>query len=140
MRTYDHLFASRPHSTVGDIVSNGSTNMALAPYDDYWQQTKKLVTTHLLATRKVCSNRVAREKEVRLFRARLHNSGRGNQMYWEQLEIHCKLLGGFNLSDYFPILARLDMVTAKAMKLKRTWDDLLDGLINKHALEQDAEG
>ncbi|KAI5015611.1 hypothetical protein ZWY2020_057001 [Hordeum vulgare] len=60
-------------------------------------------------------------------------------MYWEQLEIHCKLLGGFNLSDYFPILARLDMVTAKAMKLKRTWDDLPDASSTSTPLEQDVK-
>ncbi|KAF7054951.1 hypothetical protein CFC21_062533 [Triticum aestivum] len=167
LRTHDHLFASRPHSAVGDILSNGSTNVALAPYGDYWRRTKKLVTTHLLAARKVRSNRAAREQEVRLVLARLRaaaadtartavdvselfiyfandvvcqavlgrlprEAGR-NQMFRELLEIHCKLLGGFNLPDYFPILARLDMVTAKAVKLKRRWDDVLDDLIDKHA-------
>nr|XP_040243309.1 indole-2-monooxygenase-like [Aegilops tauschii subsp. strangulata] len=120
LRTHDHLFASRPHSAVGDILSNGSTNVALAPYGDYWRRTKKLVTTHLLAARKAVLGRLPRE------------AGR-NQMFRELLEIHCKLLGGFNLPDYFPILARLDMVTAKAVKLKRRWDDVLDDLIDKHA-------
>ncbi|KAI4993291.1 hypothetical protein ZWY2020_007604 [Hordeum vulgare] len=139
--------------------------MALAPYRDYWRQTKMLVTTHLLVARKVRFNHVAREHEVWLVLARLgvaaavlHTSvdvgdffihftndvvcqvvlgrlpreaGR-NQMFRELLEIHSKLLSRFNLPDYFLILARLDMMTSKAVKLKRRWDDLLDGLIDKH--------
>ncbi|KAI4993294.1 hypothetical protein ZWY2020_007607 [Hordeum vulgare] len=136
----------------------GSNNVALAPYGDYWTQTKKLVTTHLLVARKVRSNHAAREQEVRLVLARLRAAaavphtlvdvsdifmhftndvvcqvmlgrlprevGR-NQIFRELLKIHSKLLRGFNLSDYFPILARLDMVIARAVKLKKRWDDPL---------------
>ena len=35
-----------------------------------------------------------------------------------------ELLGGFNLDEYFPSLAA---------KHRKRWDDLLDGLIDKHA-------
>lgn len=71
LRTYDHLFASRPHSPVGDILFSGSTNIAFAPYGDYWRQLRKIVTTHLLSARKVRSNRAARETELRLVLARV---------------------------------------------------------------------
>uniref|UniRef100_A0A3B6U2J7 P450 n=2 Tax=Triticum aestivum TaxID=4565 RepID=A0A3B6U2J7_WHEAT len=71
LRTYDHLFASRPHSPVGDILFSGSTNIAFAPYGDYWRQLRKIVTTHLLGARKVRSNRAARETELRLVLARV---------------------------------------------------------------------
>lgn len=165
LRTYDHLFASRPHSPVGHILFNGSTNVAFAPYGDYWRQTRKIVTTHLLTARKVRSNCAARETEVRLVLARLRDAtaasaavdvselfsyfandvlcqavlgrlpreaGR-NKMFRGLLEINSKLLGGFNLQDFFPSLARLDMVSRAAVDQKKRWDDLLDDLIDRHA-------
>ncbi|VAH00768.1 unnamed protein product [Triticum turgidum subsp. durum] len=120
LRTYDHLFASRPHSPVGDILFSGSTNIAFAPYGDYWRQLRKIVTTHLLSARKAVLGRLPRE------------AGR-NKMFRELLEINSKLLGGFILTDFFPSLARLDMASGKAVKQKKIWDDLLDDLIDKHA-------
>jgi hypothetical protein len=165
LRTHDHHFASRPHSAVANILFNGSTDVAFAPYGDYWRQTRKVVTTHLLTSRKVRSNRAAREQEVRLVLARVRaaaaalmavdlsevfsffandivcqavvgrfprEEGR-NKLFREMLETNAKLLGGFNLDDYFPSLARLNLVSAKAVKHKKRWDDLLDDLIDKHA-------
>ncbi|XP_020188830.1 indole-2-monooxygenase [Aegilops tauschii subsp. strangulata] len=165
LRTYDHLFASRPHSPVGDILFSGSTNIAFAPYGDYWRQLRKIVTTHLLSARKVRANRAAREMELRLVLDRVkaataassavdvsevfsyfandvicqavlgrlpREAGR-NKMFRELLEINSKLLGGFILTDFFPSLARLDLVSRKAVNQKKTWDDLLDDLIDKHA-------
>uniref|UniRef100_K3ZMG0 Uncharacterized protein n=1 Tax=Setaria italica TaxID=4555 RepID=K3ZMG0_SETIT len=55
-----------------------------------------------------------------------------NQLFRELLETNTKLLGGFNLDDYFPSLARFDLVSAKAVKHMKRWDDLLDSLIDKH--------
>ncbi|KAF6993051.1 hypothetical protein CFC21_009992 [Triticum aestivum] len=165
LRTYDHLFASRPHSPVGDILFSGSTNIAFAPYGDYWRQLRKIVTTHLLSARKVRANRAAREMELRLVLDRVkaataassavdvsevfsyfandvicqavlgrlpREAGR-NKMFRELLEINSKLLGGFILTDFFPSLARLDLVSRKAVNQKKIWDDLLDDLIDKHA-------
>ncbi|KAE8794256.1 Cytochrome P450 71C1 [Hordeum vulgare] len=47
------------------------------------------------------------------------------------------LIGGFNLEDYFLKLARLDvvrrMVCARAERIKKKWDDLLDEIIDDHA-------
>jgi hypothetical protein len=150
---------------VANILFNGSTDVAFAPYGDYWRQTRKVVTTHLLTSRKVRSNRAAREQEVRLVLARVRaaaaalmavdlsevfsffandivcqavvgrfprEEGR-NKLFREMLETNAKLLGGFNLDDYFPSLARLNLVSAKAVKHKKRWDDLLDDLIDKHA-------
>uniref|UniRef100_A0ACD6A312 Uncharacterized protein n=1 Tax=Avena sativa TaxID=4498 RepID=A0ACD6A312_AVESA len=45
-----------------------------------------------------------------------------------------RLLGGFNLEEYFPALSRIGMlkraVCAKAERVKNRWDDLLDKLID----------
>ncbi|PAN42279.1 hypothetical protein PAHAL_8G166600 [Panicum hallii] len=169
LRTHDHVFASRPHSAVGDILFYGNTNVAFAPYGDYWRRTRKIAAIHLLTTSKVRSFRPAREHEVRLVLARMRDAAAAstavdlsevlsnysndvvcqavlgrlpreegrNKLFRELFKTNSKLLSGFNLDDYFPSLARLDMVRrvvcAKAVKQKKRWDELLDDLIDKHA-------
>jgi hypothetical protein len=64
LRTHDHVFASRPHSLVAEIVLYGPSDVGFALYGDYWRQARKLVTTHLLSVKKVQSLRLAREEEV----------------------------------------------------------------------------
>ncbi|KAE8808896.1 Cytochrome P450 71C2 [Hordeum vulgare] len=66
LRTHDHVFASRPPSIVADVLLSGPSDVALAPYGEYWRQARKLVTTHLLSTRKVRALQGGREEEVRL--------------------------------------------------------------------------
>jgi len=64
LRTHDQSLASRPSSIFGDILGYGPSDVGLAPYGNAWRQAKKLVTTHLLSTKKVQSYRAAREEEV----------------------------------------------------------------------------
>ncbi|CAL5068701.1 unnamed protein product [Urochloa decumbens] len=64
MRAHDHVFASRPHSLVAEVVLYGPSDVGFAPYGEYWRQAKKLVITHLLSVKKVQSFRHAREEEV----------------------------------------------------------------------------
>lgn len=46
------------------------------------------------------------------------------------------LLGGFDIEEYFPVLARVGLVgkmmCLKAERLKKRWDELLEELINDH--------
>jgi hypothetical protein len=55
-----------------------------------------------------------------------------NKRSREMRETNAKLLGGFNLDDYLT-MARLNLVSAKAVKHKKRWDELLDAPIDKHA-------
>jgi hypothetical protein len=168
LRTHDHVFASRAHSPVTDILFYGSTDVAFCPYGDHWRQVKKISTMHLLTARKVRSYRQAREHEVRLVVGKLRDAVGGaavdmsdllnaftndivchavsgksfrkqghNKLFRELVEANSSLIGGFNLEDHFPALVKLDiikrMVCAKARRVKRMWDDLLDSLIDEHA-------
>jgi hypothetical protein len=60
-----------------------------------------------------------------------------NRLFRELAEANSSLIGGFNLEDYFPGLVKLDMVKrmvcAKAQKVNKRWDELLDKLIDDHA-------
>ncbi|KAL6857086.1 hypothetical protein ACP4OV_018468 [Aristida adscensionis] len=74
MRTHDHVFASRPPSTVTDGLVYGSSDIGFSPYGEHWRQLRKLVTTHLLTVKKVQSYRLARKEEVRLLMNKLHEA------------------------------------------------------------------
>ncbi|CAL5008732.1 unnamed protein product [Urochloa decumbens] len=59
-----------------------------------------------------------------------------NALFRELTEANSTLLGGFNLDDYFPALAKLGvvrrMLCAEAHKVNKRWDELLDRLIDAH--------
>ncbi|VAI52810.1 unnamed protein product [Triticum turgidum subsp. durum] len=63
--------------------------------------------------------------------------GGRSELFRELVETSSMLIGGFNLEDYFPKFARLDvvrrMVCARAERIKKKWDDLLSPFINNHA-------
>ncbi|KAL6661153.1 hypothetical protein ACP70R_000537 [Stipagrostis hirtigluma subsp. patula] len=181
LRTHDHVFASRPRSMVADIIVYGSDDSCYAPYGEHFRKVRKLMTVHLLNSKKVQSYRPAREEEVRLVMAKLaaaaaegavvdlsellhcfsndlicravsgkfsREEGR-NKLFRELIDTNAALLGGFNLEDYFPRLARLELVSkiicSKAKKVSKRWDQLLDKLIDDHAArslhrEEDDDG
>ncbi|KAL5659794.1 hypothetical protein ACJX0J_026919, partial [Zea mays] len=60
-----------------------------------------------------------------------------NKLFRELVEANSSLIGGFNLEDYFPVLVKLDMVKrmvcARARRVNKMWDELLDTLIDDHA-------
>ncbi|CAL5016096.1 unnamed protein product [Urochloa decumbens] len=71
LRTHDHVFASRAHSLVAEIVLYGPSDVGFAPYGDYWRKARKLITTHLLTVKRVQSLRHAREEEMSTVMARI---------------------------------------------------------------------
>ncbi|PAN38934.1 hypothetical protein GQ55_7G200000 [Panicum hallii var. hallii] len=71
LRTHDHVFASRPHSLVAEIVLYGPSDVGFAPHGEYWRQARKLVTTHLLTVKRVQLLRHAREEEVSMVMAKI---------------------------------------------------------------------
>uniref|UniRef100_A0A0D9X3I3 Cytochrome P450 n=1 Tax=Leersia perrieri TaxID=77586 RepID=A0A0D9X3I3_9ORYZ len=59
-----------------------------------------------------------------------------NRLFHELIQANSAILGGFNLENYFPALARMKLVSniicARAMRVRRRWDQLLDKLIDEH--------
>ncbi|CAL5009214.1 unnamed protein product [Urochloa decumbens] len=75
LRTHDHVFASRPSSTVFDALLYGSSSdIAFAPYGEHWRQARKLVTAHLFTVKKVHAYRHARKQEVSLVMAKIREA------------------------------------------------------------------
>ncbi|KQJ98340.1 indole-2-monooxygenase [Brachypodium distachyon] len=79
LRAHDHAFASRPPSAVADVLFNGVSDVALAPYGEYWRQARRLVTTHLLSASKVRALAGARDEEVALVLAKVRTAACGAQ-------------------------------------------------------------
>ncbi|ESW14048.1 hypothetical protein PHAVU_008G248600 [Phaseolus vulgaris] len=64
MKTYDAMFAQRPHQIGADIMCYGSTDIATAPYGGYWKQLRRICSQELLSNARVRSFRSIREEEV----------------------------------------------------------------------------
>jgi len=72
-------------------------------------------------------------------RAVMGKSFRGegrNKLFRELVSDTSPLLGGFNVEEFFPFLARFGVlsraVRAKSKRLRRRWDEQLDRLIQDH--------
>ncbi|CAL4985988.1 unnamed protein product [Urochloa decumbens] len=170
LRTHDHIFASRPPSMAAEIIRYGPTDIAFAPYGEYWRQARKILTTHMLSAKKVQTFSNGRLEEVRLVMDKIreaattvprkavdlsellsgytndvvcravlgpsHRKEGRNRLFSELTEINVALLGGFNFEDYFPRMAMADvllrLVSVKAKRLNKRWNDLFDELIHEH--------
>ncbi|WJZ92500.1 hypothetical protein VitviT2T_011490 [Vitis vinifera] len=64
MKTHDLNFAQRPHLLVTRIVTYDSTDIAFAPYGDYWRQLRKICVIELLSAKRVRSFQLIRKEEV----------------------------------------------------------------------------
>jgi len=64
MKTKDLNFASRPELLLIKNVCYGATNLAFAPYGDYWRQLRKICILELLSAKRVRSFSSLRGEEV----------------------------------------------------------------------------
>ncbi|EOY12075.1 Cytochrome P450 71D10, putative [Theobroma cacao] len=64
MKTHDINFSYRPALAVPKITTYVFTNIAFAPYGNYWRHLQKVCTTELLSEARVQSFRSIREEEV----------------------------------------------------------------------------
>ncbi|KAM7519640.1 hypothetical protein LguiB_018602 [Lonicera macranthoides] len=64
MKTHDLVFCSRPGLLGLQKLSYKGLDVAMSPYNDSWRELKKIVTLHLLSSKRVQSFRPIREEEV----------------------------------------------------------------------------
>ncbi|KAH6803986.1 hypothetical protein C2S51_032233 [Perilla frutescens var. frutescens] len=64
MKTHDTIFANRPSLLVSEIGCYGNSDIAFAPYGEYWKQLRRICTLELLGAKRVQSFRPIREEEV----------------------------------------------------------------------------
>ncbi|XP_059286831.1 cytochrome P450 71AU50-like [Lycium ferocissimum] len=73
LKTYDHIFASRPHNEACQYLAYGQKNLIFAKYGPYWRNMRKLCTLHLLTNQKINSFQSMRRQEVELMIKSLKN-------------------------------------------------------------------
>lgn len=162
MATHDIIFAQRPFSLASNIISYDSTDIAFAPYGEYWRQIRKICTLELLSAKRVQSFGSIREEEVSNLVSRISsnagsvvNLGRmlisftycvtsraafGRIREEQEAFVHLvkelmAVLGGFSIADLFPSIKVLQMVSGMGAKVKRVHqeaDRILEDIVNGH--------
>ncbi|WMV57513.1 hypothetical protein MTR67_050898 [Solanum verrucosum] len=72
-KTYDHIFASRPHNEAALYLAYGQKNMITAKYGPYWRNMRKFCTQHLLSNQKINSFQSMRRQQVEFMIKSLKN-------------------------------------------------------------------
>ncbi|CAN0924314.1 Desmethyl-deoxy-podophyllotoxin synthase [Linum grandiflorum] len=165
MKTHDLVFASRPSSMLApSIIFYGCQDVAFAPYGEHWRQMRKICIVELLSAKRVSLFRSIREHEVSNLVAHL-NSQAGETEGVDMRRLFASLTSnvtskaafgamekareafvglvdkiietheGFGVSDLFPSLKFLPVVTGFRRKLEsihRAADSILEEIINQH--------
>ncbi|TMW82591.1 hypothetical protein EJD97_005586 [Solanum chilense] len=66
LKTYDHVFASRPHHEASQHVCYGQRNLIFSKYGPYWRNMRRLTTMNLVSSQKINSYQPSRKEEVSL--------------------------------------------------------------------------
>ena len=166
MKTHDIHFASRPQILATEIMSYNSTNIAFAPYGNYWRQLRKICTLELLSLKRVNSYKPIREEvlfnlvkwiasqngipiniteAVRssiytiVSRSAFGNECKDQDKFISVVKQSIKVAGGFDLGDLFPSAKWLQLVTGMRPKLERfhrQTDEIFENIINEHKEEK----
>ncbi|KAL5802237.1 hypothetical protein ACOSQ4_030542 [Xanthoceras sorbifolium] len=162
MKIHDINFAERPHFLGGELITYDYTDIAFAPYGDYWRQLRKITSLELLSSKRTKSFRSIREEEVSnvirsiasnagspinftqiLFaltnditaRATLGGKCKEKQAFILNTRKAGELASGFSLAAMYPSIKLLEVLSgmrAEAQRLRQEADKLLDNIINEH--------
>ncbi|MED6167534.1 hypothetical protein PIB30_003506 [Stylosanthes scabra] len=161
MKTHDLAFAERPEFLPSKIIVYGSTDIAFAPYGEYWRQMRKICTLELLSSKKVHSFSYIRQEEVAnmvetifksaggtvnlskminnlistvVSRAVFGNLSQDHEQFVSFVKKTIALSDGFDLADLFPSFKPLHFITgmeAKLYKMHVKIDQILDKIIKE---------
>ncbi|KAI5334196.1 hypothetical protein L3X38_024329 [Prunus dulcis] len=144
------------------ILSYGSTNIAFAPYGEYWRLLRKICTQELLSAKHVRSYRPIREEEVQNLiksiasragspinltqeiysstftitsRAAFGKKTRDQEKFIYIVKEAIKAASGFALADVFPSISLLHLLRVMRPKLERLHkeaDRIMGNIIKEH--------
>ncbi|KAJ1441267.1 Cytochrome P450 [Sesbania bispinosa] len=162
MKTPDVNFATRPQILATEIMSYNSTNIAFAPYGNYWRQLSKICTLELLSLKRVNSYQPIREEEFSnlvkwiaseegspinlteavissiytiVSRASFGKKCKDQEKFISVVRKALKVGSGFDLGDLFPSSTWLQVITGVRPKLERLHkqaDQIIENIINEH--------
>ncbi|XP_038685533.1 cytochrome P450 71D11-like [Tripterygium wilfordii] len=162
MKTQDLIFASRPPLNALKVVTSNYTNIAFAPYGEYWRQIRKICTLELLSSKRVQSFRPIREQEMsnfiewigsnagssinlteKLFSSTYTLTSKmafggtydGHEEFISFITEVVKLAAGFNIVDVFPSMKWLHRIIGENSKLEKIHNqsqEIIGNIINQH--------
>nr|CAB3489879.1 unnamed protein product [Digitaria exilis]CAB3491614.1 unnamed protein product [Digitaria exilis] len=151
LRTHDHVFASRPASTLVDRLVYGSSSVGFAPYGEHWRQVR-LVIAKLRETTAVGAevdiseivNAFANDIVCRAVCGKFFRAEGRNKLFRELNHITTVLIAGFNVEEYFPGLSKFlgvftRFTSNKANQTHKRWDRLLEEIISDHERRRSSE-
>ncbi|KAK8686663.1 hypothetical protein V6N13_125686 [Hibiscus sabdariffa] len=171
LKTHDLVFAGRPKIQASEFMSYGSKGMAFTPYGSYWRTVRKWCTFHLLSTSKVEYFAPTRKEHLGYLVESVKKAAAAGQTVdlsrkiSEFIEdITCQIIFGrakddrlnlghifdkvmrlhglFNISDFMPYLAPLDIqgIGRKLKGWSKLMDMVLEKIIDEHVQAIDPEG
>ncbi|KAG6558049.1 hypothetical protein Mapa_000229 [Marchantia paleacea] len=78
LKTQDHLFASRPASTIGDIFLHSSNDLLMAPLGDHWRFMRRTCVMELFTSKRVAQFERRRVETLRTVGRMLEEGREGN--------------------------------------------------------------
>ncbi|KAG8386035.1 hypothetical protein BUALT_Bualt03G0107100 [Buddleja alternifolia] len=165
MKTQDIIFACRPEILAAKVMSNDCPGIVFSPYGDYWRQLRKICTMELLSSKSVQSFKSLREEEfLNLSRwiaskvglqinltdkvystaygvtakAAFGNKTKEQETFISIMRVATKLAAGFEISDLFPSVRFLPLISGMKSKLERLQqqaDRILETIIDEHIVK-----
>ncbi|KAJ8645492.1 hypothetical protein MRB53_007240 [Persea americana] len=162
LKTHDLNFANRPQPLSVKIFTYDCTDIAFAPYGEYWRQLRKICTLELLSTKRVESFQHLREEEVSnlirsiydetdtpinftqkimsmtnniIARAAFGKKNKDQEKFLSALRETVKLAGGFYFADLFPSWKSLHFLSRMKSRMEivhRKMDEVFDDIIEDH--------
>ncbi|TXG67932.1 hypothetical protein EZV62_009207 [Acer yangbiense] len=152
MKIHDISFAQRPRYFSIGITTYNFTDIAFAPYGDYWRQMRKICTLELLSAKRVQSFRSIREEEVSILIKYLASTTGGLPINFSKMLVNLtnditsraafgrrcedreaflhavqktiELVGGFSVADLFPSVKFLEVLSGMRSKLLRHREEM----------------
>ncbi|KAJ8766510.1 hypothetical protein K2173_023778 [Erythroxylum novogranatense] len=162
LKTHDIKFADRLYVFAADILLYNCSDIAYAPYGEYWRQMRRIFILELLSAKRIKSFKSIRREEASsmmttiaasegspvtlislllatnftiISRSAFSNLGKKELALIPLIKQIGKELGGFSLGDVFPSLKFLHVITGlkrKLVSLHQKVDRTLDEIIKEH--------
>ncbi|CAN0908556.1 Cytochrome P450 71D6 [Linum grandiflorum] len=155
MKTHEVVFASRPSLLGADIIVYAGNDLAFTAYTERYKQLRKICVVELLGAHRVRGFRsirkAAEEEAVNISeevfwlstrvtsRAALGKARERDDGFLKIVSEVSDALGGFRVSDFFPSLKFIPLLTgykAKLVRIHTKLDLMLDDIINEHKIER----
>ncbi|WCJ33075.1 cytochrome P450 family 71 subfamily B polypeptide 35 [Euphorbia peplus] len=169
MKTHDITFAQRPHLLASSLTTYNYSDIAFAPYGDYWRQMRKICTIELLTVKRVESFRSIREEQVSKFitsisstkespinfsrivasliysivsRSAFGKIWEGEDAFIPAVKFLVEAAGGFTLAELYPSVKLFQIMSGMSSKIERhqkTIDHIFQSIIDQHRTRREAE-